>query len=120
MPEENEIQNWDGEGLPPVGTLCESRRPNTNLVWRPATILCLGEKRAFFRDGEGNELSRSFEEVEFRPARTPEQIAAEERRSAIDTLADELAGYQGCEAKDRHQNLALYLHDQDYRKQVAP
>ncbi|KAA5842304.1 hypothetical protein F2A37_16700 [Pseudomonas chlororaphis] len=116
---------WNGEGLPPVGTVCLVVPHNT--LWGfSSTAEHEREILAYHTDyvwlgheGIALEATRT-DKADFLPIRTPEQIAAEERRNAIDALADELAGYQGCEAKDRHQNLALYLHDQGYRKQVAP
>lgn len=119
MPEENETQTWNGEGLPPVGVKFEAcNRGDGN--WRKAEMLFAGKEIGVMRLDTGPEYSFYVNEWEYRPIRTPELVAAEERRSAIDALADELAGYQGCKAKDRHQNLALYLHDQGYRKQVEP
>lgn len=56
--------------------------------WKSATILCVGEKRVFFRDKDGDELSRSHGEVEFRPVRTPEQIAADKRADEVRRILD--------------------------------
>lgn len=73
---------WTGEGLPPVGTVCEMHRSDyVDVDWQRIEFLCAGSKKAFFRDGEGHEWSRPLGDLKFRPIRTPEQIAAEEHRA---------------------------------------
>lgn len=57
---------WNGEGLPPVGTVCEYRYPGTSL-WKKCEILCVGGERVFYRDVTGCEAARTFRDVEFRP-----------------------------------------------------
>lgn len=84
--------NWTGEGLPPAGTVCEYRRIHHHATWRAATILCVGEKRIFFRDYEGDELSRAQSEVEFRPIRTAEQIATDERLHKVRNALSSISG----------------------------
>ncbi|WP_044274864.1 hypothetical protein [Pseudomonas fluorescens] len=132
------VKVWDGEGLPPVGTVCEFAG-GTNCPEDPfdkdlkegdeVTII------AHFKDGESKlaaftfnprNLSRGNACVEqgmhgcFRPVRTPEQIESDKRISEIHALSDELAGYEGVDgARARHHNMALYLVDQGYRKQVT-
>jgi len=75
---------WNGKGLPPVGTVCEWH-PNHD-GWVKVEILGhSGEETWFRRDGhESSEtcLRMAF----FRPIRTPEQIAAEEREKAIEEM----------------------------------
>lgn len=75
---------WTGEGLPPVGTVCEMHRETYfEIDWQPVTLLCVGQAKAFFRDKEGHEWSRPLRELSFRPIRTPEQIAADKRLHEI-------------------------------------
>lgn len=53
-----------------------------------------------------------------RPAKTPEQIAAEERDKAIQEMADTMAEYKCTDrANEKMTSLSTYLHDHGYRKQ---
>lgn len=127
---------WTGEGLPPVGTVCEFNggvfAPED--PWDPD--LRVGDQVtiiAHFDGGNGDILAaftfrarnpdRGQFYVEqgrwgcFRPLRTPEQIAAEEREKAIDEMAETARKATGFGT-----NLADMeaLYDAGYRKQVAP
>ena len=114
---------WTGTGLPPVGTVCEVREPekfpgvafadwsqctvvahNTGSSGAPqvCTIDCCGDFAIFYPTDDG---------TEFRPIRTPEQIAAEEREK---TLKDMHRVFHAGIARDGHGFKALY--DEDYRK----
>lgn len=105
---------WNGEGLPPVGTVCENAAGGE---WRKVFIVAHdsvdNEQRAIFRFVGGDQYSYFGEHAEcFRPIRTPEQIAAEERLKAIDEMAavykSNFEGHvkDGCQA----------LYDAGYRK----
>ncbi|QLL11734.1 hypothetical protein [Pseudomonas chlororaphis] len=103
---------WNGEGLPPVGTVCER---NYGGEWKKTTICGHSPDgqswAAFYDDDKAGWLSVSG----FRPIRTPEQIAAEERKKIEDEIQDictdaENSGVPYFEA----------LYDAGYRKQVAP
>ncbi|MCV0108788.1 hypothetical protein KUC42_08540 [Pseudomonas aeruginosa] len=75
---------WDGQGLPPVGITCESWRSG---VRRIVKILGHGDEYIFVREDDGREILLSIGDGrEFRPLRTPEQIAAEEREKAIEEM----------------------------------
>lgn len=128
---------WTGEGLPPVGTVCEFAG-GTNCPEDPfdkdlkegdeVTII------AHFKDGESElaaftfnprNLSRGNACVEqgmhgcFRPIRTPEQIAAEESEKAI---AEMVYGGCGCDQSDGTTTafvICRLLYDAGYRKQVS-
>lgn len=84
---------WNGQGLPPAGAVCESARQGIEPDWLPVKILCVGNARVFMRrvndagsDTGGYEFSRLIREMTFRPIRTPEQIAADERLAAINYM----------------------------------
>lgn len=72
--------SWSGEGLPPVGVVCEMHYCGE---WEKTEILCIGVKHVFIRQiavtGEEFECSLNLSACQFRPIRTPEQIAADER-----------------------------------------
>lgn len=73
---------WDGEGRPPVGTVCEAQIPSKQYAWERCEIVWHhpdSDGSAAVVHGDGKLLSWSGT---FRPIRTPEQIAAEEREEA--------------------------------------
>lgn len=112
---------WDGTGLPPVGTVCEALN-RLKEEWLKVKIL----------DHEGtaptavcrDEKNRLWWAQDFRPIRTPEQIAAEERKAAIDRMtADAQLDFSAGEflnVREYVECVIAALHDAGYRKQVAP
>jgi hypothetical protein len=128
---------WNGEGLPPVGTVCEfaggtpcpedpfDKDLKEGMKVKIIAHFGCGDftLAAFTFDPENPD--RGMVQVEqgnfgcFRPNRTPEQIAAEERDKASVELAGILAGHDQHIAV-RDIELAKYLYDIGYRKQVAP
>jgi len=67
---------WTGEGLPPVGTVCEVKGCMSHyLKWNKVTVFAVRGKTVMFdmEDGRWGQTDQH----EFRPIRTPEQIAAE-------------------------------------------
>jgi hypothetical protein len=110
---------WNGESLPPVG-LCELRLISAGGDWHEADIK-FASRNVVVWDWVGepsiNGLCTAYvHAVQFRPVRTPEQIAAEERERRIAELAKviRVSGW------DSPEILAAYLDSHDYRKQVAP
>ena len=111
---------WNGEGLPPVGTVCEIIPHNT--LWGfsvldtyPSTILAYHSDFAWIDVGvPGVPVSTRTDKVDFRPIRTAEQIEAAEREEAINELASSIG--RGTFIQD-----ATHIYDKlGYRKQVAP
>ncbi|HFH4030343.1 TPA: hypothetical protein ACGJ07_005406 [Pseudomonas aeruginosa] len=75
---------WDGQGLPPVGTVCEYR----HMIWpeyRPCEIRYISEESLVAYDDAQEQFYRTCDML-FRPIRTPEKIAAEEREKAIEEM----------------------------------
>lgn len=73
---------WTGEGLPPVGTVCECKfagQPDSHFT--RVTIRYISDKHAVLF-GEV-ETSHNVVACVFRPIRTPEQVAAEEREKYL-------------------------------------
>lgn len=118
----HERPEWTGEGLPPVGTVCEIaasteyvkiRYPEGTKVKVYANFVDdRGIHLAAFVDDVGQVAGVAIEKC-FRPIRTPGQIAAEEREAAICAMmkvCSELPCRQSC----------ADLYDAGYRKQVAP
>jgi hypothetical protein len=107
---------WSGEGLLPVGTVCELRAHKMN-EWGRAVIK-FASRNVVVWDWEGEPstsglCTRYAHEIEFRPIRTPEQIAAEEREKAIVELIADTDGALGPYEAGK-------VYDACYRKQVTP
>lgn len=84
--EPQEAITWNGEGLPPVGTVCDALVPGKDF-WRMVKVVYVGEP------GSKNEaLVFDMHDTkpawcdEFRPIRTAEQIAAEKRDAEINEM----------------------------------
>lgn len=73
--------DWTGEGLPPVGTVCDWQA-STQHEWKRVTVIAYNGIDVWLHPVGivGNPAG-------FRPIRTPEQIAAEEREKGILQMA---------------------------------
>lgn len=114
---------WDGEGLPPIGIPIEAKHKNAQPDWaRPGfyetVIVAIGKQLVIFEaDGNGGEKVGTLSDYIFRPIRTAEQIAAEEREA---TLTD-IALLMGKDPeRPMIREMAAILWDAGYRKQVQP
>ncbi len=83
---------WNGQGLPPVGTVCEWYGPNSDgpdgWVYTESNVVAYTDDGLFIcmqKPGCWPVVQR-IDNCEFRPIRTPEQIAAEEREKAIEEM----------------------------------
>lgn len=114
---------WTGEGLPPVGLVAEVLFNSHPPEYFSCKVLAHDEGRAVYRftsgprKGEYGSDLPNFENGNpmtiFRPIRTPEQIAAEERRACIDEMKNVFdSNFEGC----RRDGLEA-LYDAGYRKQ---
>lgn len=107
-------KGWDGEGLPPVGTVCEfATYHGGDPVWKECKIIAHDDGFAVIAY-KGNYSGQSNNHL--RPIRTPEQIEAEERKAAIDAMYYVFKAAPGLSAKEGF--AAIY--DAGYRKQVKP
>lgn len=113
---------WNGEGLPPVGAECEFTHEGDGVRGRWVKCRIAGYTSNYrhvaietdddlYADDEGLVFLWSPTAIQWRPFRTPEQIAAEEREKAVETMvriAMTRPDWRGtCEA----------LYDAGYRKQ---
>ena len=103
---------WNGEGLPPVGTVCAVMDARIN-IWNAVDEI-IGHASlsncevAVFRIGDYIAYSPADQ---FRPIRTPDQVAADERASAVnDLLSIYLDGAKG------HVGGINAIYDAGYRK----
>lgn len=80
-------QQWNGEGLPPVGTECEILNNDlSNAAWEKCTILFSGKHRIVYDSESCSERVGYRDCLQFRPIKTPAQIAADEREAAIEAM----------------------------------
>ncbi|HJH21440.1 MAG TPA: hypothetical protein K8W20_22395 [Pseudomonas lactis] len=117
----HEPMPWTGEGLPPVGMVCEIGCADT---WTECLIIAhhqhAGVGRAIYTyllPGAGIEVNWCIA-AGFRPIRTPEQIEAEERENAIKGMIADTNILTGIMSDRRI--MAGQLYDSGYRKQVQP
>ncbi|WP_375079857.1 hypothetical protein [Pseudomonas aeruginosa] len=112
-------ETWDGQGLPPVGIEAEVIWDGADIAYFRAKILAHDEDRVVFRwcEGESKGQYGSYAVLNFgilptfRPLRTPEQSAAEEREKAVGDMAMSIQGVP-------YQYPTLYaLFDAGYRRQ---
>ena len=112
--------SWSGEGLPPVGVVCEAAIPHTSgpnnersFIWIEGSVIAYyeikGKTYAWFAEDDGF-YPPSI--LEFRPIRTPEQIAADERGAAI----DEMLAATPAPGSDISLRVCEKLYDAGYRK----
>lgn len=111
---------WSGNGLPPVGTVCEYNDLK-NPQWIRVVILAHFNNRVpvavFIPDNESQNrtVDQAIAEC-FRPVRTAEQIAAEERQRAIENLGEWLS--ESCSIPTPYLwEAAQKIYDAGYRKQ---
>ena len=111
---------WDGEGLPPVGVEIEVKHKDATPEWaRPdfykAEIVAIGKQLVIFAaEATGCETVGKIEDYEFRPVRTPDQIAAMERSLACDRIYGIITG-TGVERKGNTSDMAEALYDAGLR-----
>ena len=104
---------WSGEGLPPVGVVCEVfNRELSNPEWEKCTILFAGKHRFLYDSESCAERCGYIENLEFRPVRTSEQIAEDER----ERFAQELVAAMGKCGGPNALYQALRMYDLGYRK----
>lgn len=102
-------KEWDGKGgVPPIGSVCEYYWLDGE-EWRKCKIVAhyfASVVAVDVLDGTAVCLHAGL----FRPIKTPEQIAAEERFQAIDEMNDLILGW-GVEKR-----MLAVLYDAGYRK----
>lgn len=118
--EPQEPTPWNGEGLPPVGTACEFYCGSGYVNWRKGTIFAIktnANGRVDALIDFGGDWSFSHSPDAFRPYKSDEQIAAEERSAAIQDMA---AVFFGAAAGTANDVSFGALYDAGYRKVEQP
>lgn len=106
------LETWDGQGLPPTGLLVEWKA-GLDHEWRRVTVLAYANGDAWLQPEDGYSFIVG-NPANFRRIRTPEQIAAEERRKSILHLANLLIDSRG-QCNEYSQAEAIF--DAGYRRQ---
>ncbi|MFI7799666.1 hypothetical protein PSFL_07490 [Pseudomonas sp. DD1] len=119
---------WTGEGLPPVGTVCDLKFEHWT-DWERHEILCHGKTFMFVRElnsGLDREGSMSMDGIMFRQVRTPEQIAEEKRIAELNLMVgaikDHPGGHHGVDHLAQlkiQEEACINLYDAGWRKQVS-
>ncbi|MCF5241962.1 hypothetical protein [Pseudomonas syringae] len=117
---------WNGEGLPPVGTVCVLSGPTATMnpihpEWEGAEV----KVYAHFTTDKGRHLAAYVSEDHmkggvgvchlFRPIRTPEQIEADQKKQEVQELMIILGSVESADYKD----IAIAIQQANFRKQVS-
>lgn len=109
---------WSGEGLPPVGVVCEVDGGSSGDGWGRCVIRYSSPDVIVFKRDEYD--FESFDcaggEYSFRPIRTPEQIAAEERENELNRMVATVSMLD----KGWARKVCAGLYDAGYRRQEMP
>lgn len=120
---------WTGEGLPPVGTVCEYKPYQISSKWYQVEIIAHFRNKAmvaaFIPTGDdGKTVAQAIAEC-FRPIRTPEQIAEEARIAELNLMVGAIKDYPGgrhgvdhLTQLKIHEEACINLYDAGWRKQV--
>lgn len=111
-----EMPAWNGEGLPPVGTVCEASVSGMD-NWFSCEVVVHHPKQigvAGVHDLVGDALLWT---ENFRPIRTAEQIEAEEREKAVLEIGHILMENRAAWTEYYQASL---IYDAGYRKQATP
>lgn len=108
---------WTGDGLPPVGTVCEAEF-HEDRSGRTVQIAAYFQSHVWFVDQEdGCQIVRPIDRMTFHCIRTPEQIAEEERNAAYKGMLHDLAAVLGISSIDERECDVLHaLVEAGYRK----
>ncbi len=134
------VKVWDGEGLPPVGTVCEfagfnpeETMPTDPRVGDQVTVIAHFMSGSFEVAAFTFYAPPGFEYLQvaqgaygcFRPIRTPEQIAEEARLAELNlmigAIKDHPSGRHGVDHLTQlkiHEEVCINLYDAGWRKQV--
>jgi len=103
---------WTGEGLPPVGVEFEWRYSSSE--WKRGEALYIGTVYAILKSHD-HEQHYYVREMQFRPIRTPEQIAAEKEKADIAAIKSAMPSW--C---SDHEKIATCLYHAGLRFEVMP
>ncbi|EOZ3002132.1 hypothetical protein APA66_27680 [Pseudomonas aeruginosa] len=113
---------WNGQGLPPVGTVCIVEPHNTMWGFSSTSgyerkILAYYGEYVWLGHAETPLETTRIDKVDFRPIRIPEQIAAEEREAAIVAMLDLDPPHENGLGLTSRRQFCETLYDAGYRRQ---
>ena len=112
-PQEIENKEWNGESIPPIGTVCEYYWSEGD-EWRKCEVVAYYLANVVAVDVfDSTAVCLHFGLSLLRPLRTPEQIEEEKRLQAIDEMNELILGW-GVEKR-----MLAVLYDAGYRKIVV-
>lgn len=117
------VVEWDGDRLPPTGTVCEHFGTADHTNWIEVQVIGHGHVRfhdvAFFEYMSGTrEHTVSYSTANnFRPIRTAEQVAAKERKSEILEMIDTFGTDTAIWGRDAVMEICGHLWESGYRKE---
>lgn len=103
---------WTGEGLPPVGTVCEAWHMGAEQG--VVEVRYSGECMVLWSVSRKHEQCSASENYTFKVLRTPDQIAAEEREMAVQQMAEDVGHLN---SRDTAIKVLYAIYDAGYRKQ---
>lgn len=96
---------WDGEGLPPIGCVCEYRGNDTS--WGEVKIIGHDEGKVVFKpSGEDYYGITPSHKAEFIPIRAPEDVARSNAIGEMERAYEELTGNPAREAEEYYDLIA--------------
>ncbi|MFG8850592.1 hypothetical protein ACEPUQ_28735 [Pseudomonas aeruginosa] len=121
---------WDGQGLPPVGTVCEFTHEGDGVKGRWIKCRVAGYTEGnrhvavetdddLYADEDGLVFLFTPQDIQWRPARTPEQIAAEAREAAIVAMLDLDPPHENGLGLTSRRQFCETLYDAGYRRQES-
>lgn len=123
------VVEWDGVGLPPAGTICEVLWNESRVEYLRTKVFGVNEHgQPIHRFDEGPKKYKYQADVlrtasgtqVFRPIRTAEQVAAEEREKAITLMIDESLFGHYAFTKAQAEIACKALYEAGYRKEPKP
>uniref|UniRef100_A0AAU6W4J2 Uncharacterized protein n=1 Tax=Pseudomonas phage Aurca01 TaxID=3138527 RepID=A0AAU6W4J2_9VIRU len=111
---------WNGEGLPPVGkAVCEYLGAHQYDVWTVVNIFAEwgeGSRKVVFVDfGDLDGWRAESDPERFRPIRTAEQIAEDQKKQEVQELMIILGSVESAAYKD----IAIAIQQANFRRQVS-
>ena len=113
------VVEWDGEDMPPVGSAsCEYLGAHKYDEWTVVNIFAHYGHTVFVDFGDG--WRAEDDSSRFRPIRTAEQVAAEERKSEILEMIDTFGTDTAIWGRDAVMEICGHLWESGYRKEPKP
>lgn len=115
---------WIGEGFPPIGTVCDfmSTQHEGPKFFEPVEVMYISDVTVVARRiEERGRIKQEFlchpSTAKFRPIRTPEQIAKQERSKACDKMFGVILDKIPQDRRNNGSDICEALYDAGYRKQ---